>query len=81
LVESKPDGRGGSSFARSVDNGHKSYVGLETRIPANHPLRAIRVLVDEALAGLSGDFNRVYSDNGRPSIPPERLLRGTCQRL
>ena len=52
-----------------------SYVGLETRIPADHPLRAIRVLVDEALAGLSGDFSRIYADNGRPSIPPERLLR------
>src|SRR5215475_51234 len=52
-----------------------SYVGLETRIPADHPLRAIRTLVDEALAGLSKDFSRIYSDNGRPSIPPERLLR------
>ena len=52
-----------------------SYVALETRIPEDHPLRAIRVLVDDALAGLSKDFNKLYSDNGRPSIPPERLLR------
>jgi transposase len=52
-----------------------SYVGLEARIPADHPLRAIRALTDEALAGLSRDFNKIYSREGRPSIPPERLLR------
>jgi transposase len=52
-----------------------SYVGLEQRIPADHPLRAIRRLTDEALAGLSGNFNRLYARDGRPSIPPERLLR------
>src|SRR5947199_9227370 len=52
-----------------------SYVRLETRIAADHPLRAIRALVDEALAKLSRDFNRLYSREGRPSIPPERLLR------
>ena len=52
-----------------------SYVGLEARIPADHPLRAIRILTDDALAGLSRDFNKIYSHDGRPSIPPERLLR------
>ena len=52
-----------------------SYVALETRIPADHPLRAIRILTDEALAGLSRDFAKIYSRDGRPSIPPERLLR------
>jgi len=52
-----------------------SYVGLEARIPSDHPLRAIRTLIDEALAGLSRDFNKIYSRDGRPSIPPERLLR------
>jgi transposase len=52
-----------------------SYVGLEARIPADHPLRAIRTLTDEALTGLSRDFNRLYAREGRPSIPPERLLR------
>ena len=51
------------------------YVGLEARIPADHPLRAIRTFTDEALAGLSRDFNKIYSRDGRPSIPPERLLR------
>ena len=52
-----------------------SYVDLEERVPAHHPLRAIRVIVDDALAALSGEFQAIYSDIGRPSIPPEKLLR------
>src|ERR1700681_857616 len=52
-----------------------SYVRLESRTPADHPLRAIRTLIDEALNGLSRDFNKLYARDGRPSIPPERLLR------
>src|SRR5918999_1741525 len=52
-----------------------SYVDLETRVPAGHPLRAIRDLVDAALAALSADFDALYSRVGRPSIAPERLLR------
>jgi transposase len=48
---------------------------LETRIPADHPLREIRSLTDTALQGLSRDFNKLYAREGRPSIPPERLLR------
>jgi transposase len=52
-----------------------SYVRPESRIPKNHPLRAIRVIVDEALASLDARFDTLYSEIGRPSIPPERLLR------
>jgi transposase len=52
-----------------------SYVRLEQRVPADHPLRAIRDLVDAALKDLSREFGRLYSRDGRPSIPPERLLR------
>lgn len=52
-----------------------SYVRLEQRVPAGHPLRAIRDLVDAALKDLSRDFSRLYARHGRPSIPPERLLR------
>ena len=52
-----------------------SYVSMEDRIPQNHPLRGIRKLVDEVLTGLSSRFERMYADVGRPSIPPEQLLR------
>jgi transposase len=52
-----------------------SYVSPEQRIPKDHPLRAIRALVDEVLTDLSREFDRLYATMGRPSIPPERLLR------
>ena len=52
-----------------------SYVDLEKRIRADHPLRVIRGIVNATLAGLSGEFDRLYSPHGRESIPPERLLR------
>jgi transposase len=55
--------------------GFFSYVRLEARIPPDHPLRAIRDLADAALRELSPAFNRLYARDGRPSIPPERLLR------
>jgi transposase len=52
-----------------------SYVSLEQRVPENHPLRPIRAMVDQALAELSAAFEGLYSRVGRPSIPPEKLLR------
>lgn len=52
-----------------------SYVSAEERIPADHPMRAMRTLVDRVLKELSPRFSKLYSDAGRPSIPPERLLR------
>ena len=52
-----------------------SYVSLEQRVPANHPLRAIRQMTDRVLATLSPAFTKMYAKFGRPSIPPERLLR------
>ena len=52
-----------------------SYVDLEQRVRADHPLRAIREVVSTALAALSGDFAGLYSGMGRPSIAPEILLR------
>jgi transposase len=52
-----------------------SYLSPEQRVPADHPLRAIREMVDRALKGLSRRFNEIYSATGRPSIPPEKLLR------
>mgnify|MGYP002621630152 FL=1 len=52
-----------------------SYVDLEARVRRDHPLRAIRVMVNEALDALKGEFVALYSPIGRPSIPPEKLLR------
>jgi len=52
-----------------------SYVSCEARVPADHPLRSIRAIMDEALEGLSAEFARIYSHTGRPSVPPEKLLR------
>ena len=52
-----------------------SYVSLEERIPADHPLRPIRLMTNAALRAISHEFDAVYSDMGRPSIPPEQLLR------
>lgn len=54
-----------------------SYVDLEDRVPAKHPLRLIREIVNEVLIALDADFSAMYSDFGRASIPPERLLRGS----
>jgi transposase len=52
-----------------------SYVDLEARVRRDHPLRAIRMIVNEALDALKGEFAALYSPIGRPSIPPEKLLR------
>src|SRR5262249_26505219 len=60
------DGRTGELF---------SYVDLEKRVPAKHPLRLVRCVVNEVLAALDSDFSKAYADSGRPSIAPERLLR------
>jgi transposase len=60
------DGRSGALF---------SYVDLEDRVPRRHPLRPIRTIVNETLDALSRDFERLYGPIGRPSIPPEKLLR------
>src|SRR3954466_957664 len=54
-----------------------TYVRLEERIPADHPLRPIRLLTDEVLGALSKRFEGLYSSMGRPSIAPEVLLRAT----
>ena len=52
-----------------------SYIDLEERVRADHPLRVIREIANDALAALTGEFAALYSGMGRPSIPPEKLLR------
>jgi transposase len=52
-----------------------SYISPEERVPQDHPLRAIRDMVDRVLVELSPEFDRLYARTGRPSVPPERLLR------
>jgi transposase len=54
-----------------------AFVDLETRIPTDHPLRTIKRFADEALARLSPVFDELYAEEGRPSIPPERLLKAS----
>lgn len=60
------DERSGSLF---------SYVDLEARVRKDHPLRTIREIANAALGALSKDFDRLYTDFGRPGIAPEKLLR------
>ena len=54
-----------------------SYLTLAQRIPMDHPAREIRALVDRALERMDAELEKLYSDTGRPSIAPERLLRAT----
>jgi transposase len=58
-----------------------SYGSLEERVPADHPLRPIRAMVDEALKGLDTRFAEIYGEDGRRSIPPERLLRALLVQM
>ena len=54
-----------------------SLVTPDQRVPKSHPLRRVKALADAALAALSPTFDAMYSKVGRPSIPPERLLKAT----
>jgi len=54
-----------------------SSLSTEDLIPADHPIRRIRVVVDEVLAGLDGEFDAMYASSGRRSVPPEQLLKAT----
>jgi transposase len=54
-----------------------AFIDLEERVPVDHPLRSIKALADAALAELSDVFDAMYAESGRPSIPPERLLKAS----
>ena len=58
-----------------------SYVNLENRVPRDHPLRTIKALVDQVLQQLSPRFDQMYSRRGRPSVPPEQLLRALLLQI
>ena len=58
-----------------------SYVSAEERVPQDHPLRAIRTFVDEILREMTREFDALYAQHGRPSIPPERLVRAQLLQL
>src|SRR5512146_1490783 len=58
-----------------------SYLSPEQRVRKDHPLRAVRTMVDEVLRSLSPQFNRMYAREGRPSIAPEKLLRAQLLQM
>ena len=58
-----------------------SYISPEQRVRKDHPLRPIRTMVDQVLKELSPEFNKMYSKVGRPSIPPEQLLRALLLQM
>jgi transposase len=58
-----------------------TYGSIEDRIPEDHPLRLIRVMVDAALKQMSGRYDEIYGEDGRKSIPPERLLRALLLQM
>jgi transposase len=58
-----------------------SYIDIEARVPQEHPLRRVRELVNGALSKLDERFGELYAKDGRPSIPPERLLRASLLQL
>jgi transposase len=58
-----------------------SYLSPETRVRKDHPLRAIRAMVDEVLTRLSPRFTAMYARDGCPSIPPEKLLRAQLLQM
>lgn len=58
-----------------------SYGSLEERVPADHPLRPIRTMIDKALKDMDGRFEEIYDEQGRESIPPERLLRALLLQM
>jgi transposase len=62
-------------------DGMFSYVSPEQRVPAEHPLRPLRAMMDDILKEMSPRFAKLYADTGRPSIPPERLLRALLLQI
>jgi transposase len=84
MMHSSATALNGAKGMRGTDvqqSGLFSYVSLEARVPADHPLRAVRALLNEALESMHRDFERVYAEGGRASIPPERLVRALTLQI
>src|SRR5258708_38121419 len=73
--------REGMRGADQQQNHIFSYLSPEARVRKDHPLRAIRTMVDEVLSQLSGRFDTMYARVGRPSIAPEKLLRAQLLQM
>lgn len=58
-----------------------SYLSPEHRVRKDHPLRTVRAMTDEILEGMSSLFDAMYANGGRPSIPPEKLLRAQLLQM
>ena len=58
-----------------------SYLSPEQRVRTDHPLRRVRAMTDEILNSMSPLFDAMYAERGRPSIPPEKLLRGQLLQM
>ena len=84
MMHSSVNALSGVKRVRGADvqqSGLFSYVSLEERVPVDHPLRAVRALLNEALESMHRDFERVYAEGGRASIPPERLVRALTLQI
>ena len=69
------DRRIGMRGDERIQDGMFSYVSLEQRVPADHPLRGVRKVTDAVLGSLNTELDELYADSGRPSIAPEYILR------
>lgn len=66
---------------QAVQSGMFVYVGLEERVPQDHFLRPIKLIADTALRAMDSDLDRLYSRQGRPSVPPEQLLKASLLQI
>ena len=62
-------------------NAERSATFLDERVPQDHPLRSIRKSVDEILRSMAKELDGTYAKSGRPSVPPERLLRAVLLQI
>jgi transposase len=74
-------GDGGDEGQPNLQGAMFSYVSLEERVPAAHPLRKLRALVDALLASMNNELEAVYARRGRPSVPPEMLLKAPLLQI